>query len=156
MTSQRAKKLNEKKVSADISCDMYSNEHLCPTLTTKEACFRVQRYKDGKLEEVFHEHVPSHRLSLDTTIEVLRALVGHYAVWPATFLLQSRLNNRRGGPSRYPVFIGHFNRPEKGVIRRYLSANRVTAWSDSVVMPGTFRRHVGGQGRRNSSSRFAK
>jgi hypothetical protein len=89
--------------------------------------------------EVFHEHIPSHRISLDSEAEVLRALVGQFADWNGLFILQSRLNNRRGGPSRYSGFTSHVAYPEEGVLRRYFSSGDVTAWSDSIISPGSFR-----------------
>jgi hypothetical protein len=91
--------------------------------------------------ELFHEHIPSHRISLESEIEALRALVGQFAGWNGLFVLHSRLNNRRGGPSRYPGFMAHTSYPEEGVLRRYISSGNVTAWSDTVIVPGDFRRN---------------
>ena len=121
---------------------VYKRYKLCPGLSPWEKCFRVQRYSQGKIDEVFHEHVPSHRIHLDSEIEVLRALVGHYAGWPATFVLHSRLNNRRGGAPQHPRFVSHVEYPEEGVIRRYFSSGDATAWSDTVIVPGNFRQQV--------------
>lgn len=118
---------------------MYERYKICPELSGKEKCFRVQRYEDGNIIEVFHEHIPSHRISLDSEIEALRALVGQFAGWNGLFNLRSRLNNRRGGPSRYPGFMFHASYPEEGVLRRYSSSGNVTAWSDSVISLGSFR-----------------
>ena len=119
---------------------MYDQYMICPSLRPKEKCFRVQRYEDGHVIEVFHEHIPSHRISLDSEIEVLRTLVGHFAGWNGMFILHSRLNSRRGGPSRYPGFVSHVTYPEEGVLRRYFSSDDVTAWSDTVISPHSFRR----------------
>lgn len=105
----------------------------------KEKCFRVQRYAEGTLIDVFQEHVPSHRISSDSETEILRALLSHFAGWNGIFILHARLNDRRGGPSRYPGFTFHVTYPEKGVLRRYISSGNVTAWSDSVISPGSFR-----------------
>ena len=118
---------------------MYERYKICPELSSKEKCFRAQRYEDGNLIEVFHEHIPSHRISLDSEIEALRALVGQFAGWNGLFNLHSRLNNRRGDPSRYPDFMSHVSYPEEGVLRRYFSSGNVTAWSDTVITPGDFR-----------------
>jgi len=119
--------------------DLYTRQHLCADLKLKEKCFRVQHYQEGKFEEVFHEHVPSHRLSLDAEIEVLRALVDYGAGWPPTFILRSRLNNRGGTPPQYPGYRSHVMYPEEGVIRRYFSSGPATAWSDAVIVPARFR-----------------
>jgi hypothetical protein len=131
--------------------DMHTRYKLCRDLLPRQKCFRVQRYSQGKIEEVFHEHVPSHRISLDAEIEVLRALVDHCGGWPATFILHSRLNNRRGGVSRYPGFVAHVEYPEEGLIRRSFSSGEATAWSDAVIAPGSFRQQVAG--RRSHRSR---
>lgn len=124
------------------SPDMYTRHQFCPDLKPGEKCFRVQRYNEGNFDETFHEHVPSRRISLDSEIEVLRALVGHCDGWPGTFILNSRLNNRRGGPSRYPSIVSHVTYPEAGVLRRYFSSGGATAWSDTVIAPGSFRQQV--------------
>ena len=127
---------------------MYKRHKICPELGCKEKCFRAQRYEDGNTIEVFHEHIPSHRISLDAGIEALRALVGQFAGWNGLFILHSRLNNRRGGPSRYPGFMSHVSYPEEGVLRRYFSSGNVTAWSDTVITSGDFRRN----GKRNNGA----
>ncbi len=98
--------------------DMYERYKLCPDLISGHKCFRVQRYNKGSFDEVFHEHVPSHRISLDSELEVLRVLSGHYTDWSGAFILHSHLNKRRGGPSQYPVFTSHVSYPEEGTIRR--------------------------------------
>jgi hypothetical protein len=132
--------------------EIYSGFKLCPNLKIKDKCFRVQRYKEGAFEETFHEHVPSHRLSLESELEVLRALVDQCAGWPPTFILRSRLNRRRGGPSQYPGFRSHVEYPEAGVIRRYFSSGHATAWSDQVIAPASFRRDAAEQRQQRSSS----
>lgn len=112
---------------------------LCPDLKVAETCFRVQRYKDGTSEEIFHEHVPSHRLSAESRLEVLRALVDHAAGLPPIFILHSRLNNRRGGPKQYPGFQAHVEYPEPGVIRHYVCWGPATTWADEVIVTKNFR-----------------
>lgn len=118
---------------------MYSGFKLCPELKVKEKCFRAQRYNEGAFEETFHEHIPSHRLSLESGLESLRGLVDQCAGWPPTFILRSRLNKRPGGPSQYPGFRSHVEYPEAGVIRRYFSSGPATAWFDEVIAPASFR-----------------
>jgi hypothetical protein len=122
---------------------MYENFKLCPNLGCKETCFRVQQYKEGKVTELFHEHVPSHRLSQDAEIDVLRCLVGKFASWSGQHILHSRLNQRRGGPSQHPRFLSNVTYPEPGAIRRYFSAGNTTAWSDHAVNPGSLGGAIG-------------
>ncbi len=133
--------------------EMYTRYRLCPDLKVKEKCFRVQLYNEGKVDEPFHEHVPSHRISLDSEIEVLRALVGLYAAWPGTFILRSHLNNRRGAPSRYPGFMSHVEYPEEGVLRRYFSSGSATAWSDTVIATSNFRKQISARRQRRGAGR---
>jgi hypothetical protein len=135
---------------------MYENFKLCPNLGCKETCFRVQQYREGKVAELFHEHVPSHRLSQDAEIDALRCLVGKFASWNGQYILHSRLNQRRGGPSQHPRFLSHVTYPEPGAIRRYFSAGNTSAWSDRVVNPGQFRQRNRGAAPNNSSKRTRK
>jgi hypothetical protein len=118
---------------------MYERYKICPELSCKEKCFRAQRYEGGNVIEVFHEHIPSRRISLESEVEALRALVGKFAGWNGLFILHSRLNNRRGEPARYPDFQSPVSYPEEGVLRRYCSWGGVTAWSDTVITPSDFR-----------------
>ncbi len=118
---------------------MYENYKLCPELVQKQKCFRVQRYNSGAMIEEFHEHVPAYRISLSSELKVLRALVGQSEGWNAMFTLHSRLNSRGSEPSRYPSFTSNVTYPEAGVLRRYVSGLHATAWSDTVVLPESFR-----------------
>lgn len=83
--------------------------------------------------DVIHEHVPAHRISLDAEMEVLRNLVSHCAGWNGVFILRSRLNDRRGGPSQYPSFTCYVTYPQEGVLRRYVSSGAITSWVDTVI-----------------------
>ncbi len=135
---------------------MYENFKLCSDLHCKEKCFRVQQYRERKVTELFHEHVPAHRLSQDAEIDVLRCLVGQFASWNGQYILYSRLNQRRGGPSQYPKFISHVTYPEPGIIRRYFSSGDTTVWSDQVINPGQFRQASQGIAPNSSSKRTRK
>ena len=118
---------------------MYENFKLCPILGFKEMCLCVQQYSDGMITELFHQHVPSHRLSQAAEFEVLRCLVGKFASWNGQYILHSRLNRRTGGPSQHPRFCSKVEYPEPGVIRHYISSGNTSAWSDRVIRAGEFR-----------------
>jgi len=135
--------------------EMFARWHICSVLQPGEKCFRVQRFLQGRTDEVFHEHVPAHRISVDAEIETLKSFVEHFAGWPARFLLHSRLNNRPGGPSRYPGYRAHFEYPEEGVVRRYIGSGDTAAWCDYVILPASFRSKTkpSGKGRRAVSRR---
>lgn len=118
---------------------MYERFKLCSDLEAREKCFRVLEYSCGEISEVFHEHIPTHRISQDSAMEALRALVSQFEGWGGRFNLHSRLNNRPGGPDQYPGFLCHVTYPEPGVIRRYVNSSDVTAWVDQVINRGAFR-----------------
>gem|GEM_PF-2517850 len=126
-------------MSSQISEELYSRHQLCDDLHSGEKCFRVQRYNEGRFDLAFHEHVPSHRISQESGLEVLRALAGHYAGWAGTSILRSRLNNRPGPLSRYPVLVHQVTYPEEGAIRYSVSSGAVYAWFDAVLTPSRFR-----------------
>ncbi len=118
---------------------MYEQFKLCPNLEAGEKCFRVLEYRRGEISEVFHEHVPANRISLDSAMEALRALVSQFGGWSGRFTLHSRLNNRRGRPEKYPEFTSHVTYPEAGAIRRYVDFSNISSWVDEVVNSETFR-----------------
>lgn len=119
--------------------EMYTNHMLCVDLEVGEICFRSFRYNDGEVAEIFHEHVPKHRIFKNSANEALRALVDQAARSPAVFVLHSRLNSRKGGPECYPGFTFNMSYPEPGVARQTFSGRNAWAWSDSVVLPELFR-----------------
>lgn len=119
--------------------DIYTGDQLCTDLRPRQRCFRCARYNEGHIAEVFHEHVPSHRLSQTSAIEVLRTLSSHCVGWPAAYILHSALNKRSGGPTRYPGFITDVSYPEPGVVRCTVSTGNGWAWMDRVVLPESFR-----------------
>lgn len=119
---------------------MYERYKICPKLGPKEKCFRVQQFRNGEVIELFHQHVPAHRISLNAEINALEALLGHFAGWNGIYILHSRLNNRGSEPAQFPRVIAHVAYPEEGVIRRYFSSGDTTAWSDNVISRGEFRR----------------
>jgi hypothetical protein len=138
-------------VSSAAAEQMYSRHQLCADLQPSEKCFRVQQYNEGSFDLCFHEHVPSHRISQVSGLEVLRALAGQYASWTGTNILHSRLNKRHGNPSRYPVLVHHVSYPEEGVIRYSVCAGRAYAWFDAVLAPDCFRQfgNHGGETRKS-------
>lgn len=129
-------------MSSPTSEQIYSRHQLCADLKPGDKCFRVQLYNEGTFELSFHEHVPSHRISQESGLEVLRALAGHYAGWAGTSILRSRLNNRPGNPSIYPVLSYDISYPEEGVIRYSVSSGSVSAWYDAVLIPARFRQQT--------------
>jgi hypothetical protein len=132
--------VTQSKTQADI----YTGDQLCADLRPLQRCFRCARYKEGHITEVFHEHVPSHRLSQASALEVLRTLSSHSAGWPPVYILHSALNKRSGEPVRSPGFITDVSYPEPGVVRYTVSAGDGWAWVDRVVLPDSFRNSAKG------------
>ncbi len=117
---------------------MYTRFQLCSDLKPKQKCFKLRRYNEGLFEDVFHEHVPNHRVSLDDALAMMRTLVLRYEGHEASSILRHYLNTRGRKPSaRHLRFDVEY--PEPGVIRRYCSSNHIHAWMDEVISPEQFR-----------------
>ena len=123
----------------DNPAEFYDRHDLCPELSPRQICFRVKIYNEGIFKTVFHEHIPSHRLSQENANEALRSLVARYSEWPGVFILHSLLNKRSRNPQCYPGFIYHVSYPEPGVIRHTVSASNAQAWHDTVINKAAFR-----------------
>ena len=118
---------------------LHTGDHVCPDLAVRQVCFCVREYKEGLFQNVFHHHVPAHRISQERTHEALRSLVARYSEWPGEWVLNSLLNNRGREPQRYPGFTHHVSYPEAGVLRHTVSSTRLHAWCDTVISKQTFR-----------------
>ena len=118
---------------------MYSGFQLCARLEPGEKCFRLRKYEQGEFIELFHEHVPAHRISQDNAMAALKSLVLRYQEAEAGRILRHYLNGRGSSPKaedHYCLF--HVEYPEPGVIRKYCGIN-IEAWMDEVIDPGKFR-----------------
>jgi hypothetical protein len=123
-----------------MSKSIYSRDHICPDLKPGNKCFVVQQYSGETTGVVFHEHVPSHRISQDSEHAVLHDLALHFGGYAAVSFLHSRLNNRRGDPLRFPMFPHHVSYPEEGVLRHSLTCTSASVWLDSVISATAFRK----------------
>lgn len=119
---------------------MYSGFQLCPDIDPKQKCFRLRRYNEGLFDEIFHEHVPNHRITIDSAIEMLKALVLRHEEFSASHILRCYLNSRRGSPEALRILRIDVEYPEPGVIRRYCCSNNFNAWMDEVIIPAKFRK----------------
>jgi hypothetical protein len=119
---------------------MYSRDHLCPDLRPGNKCFVIQQYSGPTMGVVFHEHVPSHRISQESELAVLHDLALHYSGYGGVSIPHSRLNGRHGGPTRFPVFPHHVSYPEEGVLRHSLTCTSASVWLDSVISATAFRK----------------
>ena len=120
---------------------MYSGFEICAALVPEMKCIRLRKYNHGQGDpytEVFHEHVPRHRISEDASIELMKALVLRYEGFEAPYILRCYLNEGRGEPESCDPFRVTAEYPEPGVIRKYCGTN-VQAWLDTVITPDDFR-----------------
>jgi hypothetical protein len=121
---------------------MYENYKPCDELKSREICFVVEQYDQGKFIRQFHEHVRESRLSNDSRINLLRALVIKFSAISAETIVRCHLNARGKHPAADDVSLRVFvTDPERGVQRSYCGTN-TKAWSDQVIQPNEFRQHA--------------
>ena len=119
---------------------IYPGWQICETLCPNEKCFRVRIYSSGSYKDVLHEHIPKHRLSLDSSLNLLKNLLTKYSEWDDSMIINSYLNNRRGNPRKNLTIQWPVEYPEPGVFRRFCSCGNVTVWMDEVITPDEFRK----------------
>jgi hypothetical protein len=118
--------------------EMYSGVQLCPELTPSARCIRVQSYSNGAFTEVFHHHLPRHRINDDDIVSMLKALILAVEQAPLEKIAQSYVNLRKGEPV-YPTQLNaHVDYPEPGV-HRLICGTDVIAWVDTVLDSAKFR-----------------
>ena len=109
-----------------------------PVAQPREKCIKLREYREGHFHEVFHEHIPAHKLAEAAIPALLQALVLRHKQASAREILQSYLTRRgRLAKTDHPLKI-IVEYPEAAVIRRYCGRN-VQAWIDSVTNEGDFR-----------------
>ncbi|MSP43669.1 MAG: hypothetical protein EXR08_09945 [Alphaproteobacteria bacterium] len=116
----------------------YENYRLCPDLKIKEFCIVLEQYHDGSFDREFHQHIPSHRLSQPSKIEMLKALVVRYAQFGPETIVSAYVNERGHSPLHSDQFRFHNSYPEPGVQRVYCGTN-TKAWIDQVIAPTSCR-----------------
>jgi len=105
----------------------------------KERCFRAQKYNQVTYQELFHEHVPQHRMAFDDAVSFMKALVLDYNQYQAPYMMLHYLNSRGKTPSAIKVPVVH-EYPEPGVNRLNCSCSDVHAWTDQIISPQYFRK----------------
>jgi len=119
---------------------MYSGFELCEKLGSKENCFRLRRYKEGIYVDIFHEHIPRHRISADSAHDFMKTLLACHLRLDDTSLLHAFLNNRGNKPRSFELCQIVVEYPEPGVIRKYYFHRDFSAWLDEVIDEGKFRK----------------
>lgn len=120
----------------------YSGFQICAALRPKMKCIRLRKYNHDLHDpytEIFHEHFPGYRISVDASIEMMKALVLRYEERGASYILRCYLNKRGQEPEscaeRFQITVEY---PEPGVIRKYCGTD-IQAWLDTVIVPEKFR-----------------
>ena len=113
---------------------------ICKELKATEKCFRVQQYENGDFIELFHEHVPSSRISAQESFQFLRTIIIKNHPLESSEILRTFLNSRGKNPARIQFFNSHTEHPEPGVIRKYFCSQGINTWYDEVVSFSDFRR----------------
>lgn len=120
---------------------MHDNHKCCGQLTSKEYCFVVEQYHEGRFERIFHSHAPKYRMSKSAALECLRALVARYFDrghgMSGEWIVRSHLNSRAGtldNPGFLAIVVSY---NEAGVLRSYCGQN-TKAWLDEVVDKSAF------------------
>ena len=119
--------------------DLNTGYKVCKDLKVNEKCFRLHEYNEGDFNELFHEHVPKHRISSDNASAFMKALVVRHSPLGDPEILRTYLNNRGKNPGAIQLGQVVIEYPEPGVIRRYFSCGNTSAWYDEVIIPAQFR-----------------
>lgn len=123
----------------------FSGFQCCNDLTSKNCCIRLQKYNPGSgraFTEIFHDHIPKHRLSQRSAEALLKTLVLVYKGTDAHGILRSYVNEKGKEPAFDPPLKITFEYPEPGVLRRICGGDAL-AWIDLVVNPNVFRNQNG-------------
>lgn len=118
---------------------IYSGYRICGALKANEKCFCLYEYKEGNYNELFHQHVPKHRISGDSASEFMKSLVVRHSALGDPEILRCYLNNRGKSPSAISLGQVITEYPEPGVLRKYYSCGNTSAWYDEVIIPTEFR-----------------
>ncbi len=118
---------------------IYSGFQICNELKANEKCFRLQEYHDGDYVDVFHEHLPKHRISVSNASFFLKTLLYKRSPYGDSEILRTFINNRGKEPSIIQFTHGEIEYPEPGVIRRYACTHGLNGWFDEVISPNEFR-----------------
>ena len=129
------------RARAGTISDMNSGVRLCPSLTPKDKCIWVQEYSAGQFIELYHEHVPAHKIAGSRHWALLRALVLRYEEATGGQIVDAYLTRRGRAAKQYHPHDIVVEGPESGVNRWWCSGHggRVSACIDTVVWQEAFR-----------------
>ena len=119
---------------------LYSGVELCPTIEEKIKCFRIRKYKQGRYDVIFHQHVPKHRVSNENAIGLMKTLMARHRSLSDIDVLRGYLNERGKEPSAMSIGSVHIEYPEPGVFRKYVSHRDIEILLDEVISADKFRK----------------
>ncbi len=119
----------------------YTRYQLCDELEPKQRCFRLRRRNGLEFEDLFHEHVPRHRISEDRALAAMKALIFSNQKAPDWQILHSYLNERGSAPPKFDRLPIHIDYPEPGVMRTHCGTE-ISVWMDHVIAPWDFRKET--------------
>jgi len=112
---------------------MSSNFHVCEGLKHSERCFYVRKYSEGKFKELCHEHVPKSRMSGDTALSALKALMVKHSGWVDSYALQAFMNKKGKNPPAAGELNVRVEYPGEGVCRKMCANSNLEGWVDEFV-----------------------
>ncbi|WP_146171163.1 hypothetical protein [Saccharospirillum sp. MSK14-1] len=119
--------------------EKYSGYKVCHEFKANIKCFRLHEYNDGDFNELFHEHIPKHRINSGNAAEFMRALVIRHSALGDPEILRTYLNKRGQNPSAIDFGKAVIEYPQPGLIRKYFTSGGITAWYDEVISKSAFR-----------------
>lgn len=121
---------------------IYDGYKPCADLKAGEFCLVVEQYSEGVVRRCEHLHLPRHRISKPSRVELLKALVCRFNGFSGLgfdLIVASYLNDRKGGTARQDPFRIEVSYPEPGVLRTYCGTN-TRVWLDEVISVRHFRK----------------
>ncbi len=119
--------------------NLYTGYKICKGLKANEKCFRLHEYNEGEFHELFHEHIPKHRISADNAGEFMKTLVVRHSSLGDPEILRTYLKKRGKNPAAIEFGQVVIEYPEPGVLRKYFSCGNTSAWFDEVISTAQFR-----------------
>lgn len=132
------KRENNREIESEEQ-PLYSGFQLCEKLGTREKCFRLREYHEGIYIDKFHEYIPKHRISSDSSFQFMKSLLVKHSGIGDILILRSYINGRGKNPKKYPLCMGIVEFPEPGVMRTYCNSGNLHAWCDEVIDKSCFR-----------------
>jgi len=117
---------------------MHSGYKVCCTLKENEKCFCLFEYDKGEFIELFHEHIPKHRISNENSVQFIKTLLIQHSDFGNSEIMRTYINKRGKSPGAIKLCQTTVEYPVPGVLRKYFSNGAFTAWYDEVISKSVF------------------